>query len=105
MKKCKICGCEKELLEFNKFCRNKDGYRNDCRDCQKSLRKKYDKKYRESGANIESSKKYREKNKSALKIKSIEYYNNIKDDPKFIENRKAKEKEYRRKNSEDKEKL
>ena len=41
MKKCRICEEEKPESEFNKNARRKDGLQNECRVCDKALRKKY----------------------------------------------------------------
>ena len=34
MKKCRVCGITKELSEFHKEKRSKDGYRNNCKKCR-----------------------------------------------------------------------
>lgn len=59
---CNQCDIEKEIDEFNKWSRSKDGFRNYCRECQK-----------------EYQKSYRSKNKTLIKIKSIEYRTKNKD--------------------------
>jgi len=41
MKKCKICGIEKLLCEFNKRSDAKDGLFHNCRECTKQKGKKY----------------------------------------------------------------
>lgn len=41
MKKCTICHSEKELSEFNKKKKNKDGLQNVCRECNKLRCKQY----------------------------------------------------------------
>jgi len=56
MKKCSKCEIEKELLEFYKNQKSKDGYDRVCKECRSK-----------------SDKKYREKNKERLKIKKKEY--------------------------------
>ena len=44
MKRCTKCGAEKSLSEFSKSKTTKDGYRGECKECQKA----YGKKYREA---------------------------------------------------------
>jgi hypothetical protein len=41
MKKCSKCKIKKELTEFNKNCKRKDGYNTICRDCMKIYLKTY----------------------------------------------------------------
>jgi len=82
MKTCSICNIEKEFKDFNKFIRSKDGYRSDCRECQKIRRKKYQSKYLENNKEKvkEQGRKYKEKNKESLRKKSLEYYYNTKEE-------------------------
>lgn len=96
MKICSKCNIEKEFQYFNKFVRSKDGYRPDCRECQKVKSKKYQSKYLESNKeNVDESKrKYREKNKDSLRVKSLNYYHVTKEErsEKIKEsNKKSKE--------------
>jgi hypothetical protein len=65
MKTCKHCKIEKLLTEFPKRKSSKDGYRNECKCCQK----KYNQKYYEKNIEIikERSKKYVEDNKEHIK--------------------------------------
>lgn len=35
MKKCRVCGQEKELSEFNRLSREKDGYNSQCKACKR----------------------------------------------------------------------
>ncbi len=60
MKQCNKCKIEKELTEFYKRPGSKDGYRNDCKECQLK-NKKYDKE-----KTSEYNKKYRIENKEKL---------------------------------------
>ena len=41
MKKCKKCGTEKELTEFNKRKKSKDGLRGECKSCWKEYQKEH----------------------------------------------------------------
>lgn len=76
MKKCKKCGEVKELIEFYKNSKMKDGYVNNCIKCEKEKRKKYrnDNKEKISKAN----KIYRENNKDSIKEYRDNYYLNNK---------------------------
>ena len=47
MKICITCGKEKEINEFHKHTRTKDGYRSECKDCCKKYEKEFHKKYPE----------------------------------------------------------
>ena len=80
MKKCSICKKEKEFKDFNKFVRSKDGYRPDCRECQKISSKEYSSKYYKNNKEILLKKglKYKEENREVLREKSLEYYYNTK---------------------------
>ncbi len=90
MKKCRICGLDKELEEFHKKKSSKDGYRNECKECVKLIQKKY----KEDPNFIEKRKKYDknryEDKKDEILERKKEYY---------IENRDElleKKKEYRK---------
>ncbi len=74
VKICSLCEIEKSLDEFHKFIHSKDGYRNRCKECRKSITKKY----REENADRvrESQKRYREENKELVKQRKKEYYEN-----------------------------
>lgn len=80
MKTCSKCNIEKEFKDFNKFIRSKDGYRSECRKCQKISSKKYQSKYLENNKEKvkEQGRIYKEKNRETLRKKSIEYYYNTK---------------------------
>ena len=73
MKTCSKCGIEKELGDFGKDKRNKDGLNRQCRVCVA----KGGKAYRE--ANKEKGKAYREANKEKIKEKKKAYYEANKD--------------------------
>ena len=102
MKTCNVCNLEKELTDFNKKKDTKDGYRNQCCECQKNTRNKEKEKnsYKNwAGKNRiklnEYAKQYREltkkqklprvkKTKEEKLIKQRMWYNNrIKTDPLF----------------------
>ena len=76
VKICSLCEIEKSLDEFHKFIHSKDGYRNRCKECRKSITKKY----REENADRvrESQKRYREENRELVKQIKKEYYENNK---------------------------
>ena len=108
MKICSRCNVEKEFKDFNRFIRSKDGYRPDCRECQKLKRKEYDIKYKENNPeNLKNSKKrYKDSNREKLKSDGLAYYykNKERDKEKKLEygkkyrgNNKEKLKLYRSK--------
>jgi len=73
MKKCSRCFIEKELTEFNKNNKTKDGRREKCRSCQKIEGSNY---YKNNKNNIsEKSKDWRDNNKQYM----INYYIENKD--------------------------
>ena len=57
---CNKCNIEKNITEFNKNKRIKDGYFNTCKKCRKIQRKKNEKKVKEY------AKKYYQKNKEEI---------------------------------------
>ncbi|MDD4242790.1 MAG: hypothetical protein PHG08_00625 [Bacilli bacterium] len=63
MKKCSKCGQLKELVEFGKCKKNKDGFAYFCKECKKNIDKEYKTTHREE-----------------LRIKQSEYYNNHKEE-------------------------
>ena len=77
VKICSLCGIEKSLDEFHKHKHSKDGHRNRCKECRKSITKKY----REENTDKvrESQKRYREDNKELVKQRKKEYYENNKE--------------------------
>ena len=68
MKKCTTCNIEKELTEFNKHKKTKDGLRGNCKSCQKDYHKKYRK------ANEKQIKEYNKKWYHANREHHKEYY-------------------------------
>ena len=122
MKKCSKCGIEKELTEFGKYKRSKDGLKPHCKICRREESKKYResnkdkikkqaKKYRESNKDKikESQKEWRENNIEKVRERCREYYQNNKEerkeyDKEYYQNNKEKvnkrKKEYREKNKE-----
>ena len=91
MKKCRICGLDKELEEFHKKKNMKDGHRNECKECVKDIQKKYKedptfvekrkqydkKRYEENRDEIlERKKEYHQENKEEINAKKREYYKN-----------------------------
>ena len=101
MKKCKYCGEEKELMEFRKSKRHRDGHLNECKICISVKRKEYylsniyhhkvvNKAYYENNKieiykkvnkdkKRENNKKYTNTHKNELKLKRKLYYENNKD--------------------------
>ena len=75
MKKiCTKCGVEKDVAEFNKDRRIKDGLHCKCRLWQSVLRKEYYKKHKEE-EDI-AHKEYRKNNKEKLSQYNVDYYKN-----------------------------
>ena len=60
MKRCRVCKVEKELGEFNKQKRNKDGLRYDCKLCEKQYKKQY------YLLNREQRKQYNQRNREKI---------------------------------------
>jgi hypothetical protein len=84
-KECIICKENKELSEFPTRKDSKDGCRNNCRDCEKSKRKKY---YKENKCHIKlTKKKYEQKNKDKIREYRVTYE---KDNKNKIINRNKK---------------
>ena len=76
MKKCRTCNLQKPLTEFNKKKRNKDGFDNQCRLCEKEYFKKYNKSNKESLD--KKRKEYYQVNKEKIIIRlSKDYKKNI----------------------------
>ncbi len=99
LKTCTKCKITKNISEFGKLSRNKDGLRPACKECEKlyrkqnkERRKEYDKEYRKQNKEKRSeyNKEYLEKNKGYNK----EYYERNK------ENIAKQGKEYRKQNEE-----
>ena len=63
---CHTCGEEKPIEEFNKDKNRKDGFNNNCRECNK--------KNNSLPKNVEYRRQYREKNVESIAIKKSEYY-------------------------------
>lgn len=71
MKFCSKCNIDKELSNFSKRVRSKDGLSNWCKDCNKEYLKSY---YMTNKENLdEKNKEYYYKNIEHIKIKSKEY--------------------------------
>lgn len=72
MKKCTSCKLEKELSEFNRNKRNKDGHSTECRECAK----KYLEEYRLRNKEILTIKnrEFKEKNRETINSKNRERY-------------------------------
>ena len=88
MKICKKCKTEKPLSDFNIDKAYKDGFRNDCKNCQKEYQKDYRKnnKHKLKEYNIKNRDKileyrriYRKKNADVIKRKYKEGYYNYKE--------------------------
>lgn len=90
MKHCCRCNTDKEMTEFNRDFKNKDGLRYDCRDCQREVRRNWYLRNRAeqiaaaksySTANPEKKKEwdkiYRSRNKQKISdFKKTWYFNN-----------------------------
>lgn len=74
MKKCIKCNIEKEFNDFSTRKISKDGYRNDCKECQSLYHKSLDKDKVNS-----RNRNYHLNNKDKVNTKNREYYNNNKD--------------------------
>lgn len=107
MKKiCICCGLEKDITEFS-FRKDTNKYRNQCKDCRKQQKAKYDKEY--NTKNKERRKQYRKENEAKIKEHNKQYYEEHKEVLKkntseYYHNNKAKVlekcKEYRENNKE-----
>lgn len=92
MKTCKKCGIEKDLEEFYKEKKSKDGYRGSCKICMSEYTKSVDKKHRKEIVkksyykNIDKNKNYYINNKDTLKKYRMDRYNKN----KLSENEKAR---------------
>ena len=92
MKKCTKCDTNKDLSDFNKTKRNKDGYHTICKVCTKENKKKF---YLDNKINLSrKAKNHYNDNKDVIKERVIKYYN----DNKNIINEKNKK--YREDNPE-----
>lgn len=118
MKRCSKCGVEKELTEFNKDKKNKDGYQNGCKTCLNKLKKEYytnnkeylNKKNKEWYCNNKEivkiyNKEYRKNNKEKNKEYQKEWYNDNKENVKirqkeWYKNNEQHVKQYRENNKE-----
>jgi hypothetical protein len=74
---CKKCGELKFLAEFNKRASSKDGYRYECKNCQKETSEIYYKQNKEKI--LERSKHYYDNNVENYKKKHSEYYHDNKE--------------------------
>jgi hypothetical protein len=107
-KKCKSCEKDKELTEYHKYKRNKDGLKNKCKDCIKQIRKEYYKNNKEKIKEYQNNnkekikeyhKKYKQENKLKIKNKRKIYLEKNKEKIKkqtkiYRENNKDRRKEY-----------
>ena len=93
MKKiCICCGLEKDITEFS-FRKDTNKYRNQCKDCRKQQKAKYDKEY--NTKNKERRKQYRKENEAKIKEHNKQYYEEHKEVLKkntseYYHNNKAK---------------
>lgn len=86
IKKCIVCEELKNISEFPTRKDSKDGYRNNCKSCEKSKKRKY---YKENIEHIKINKKeYSEKNKEKTREYRVNYEKNNK------EKIKSRNKEY-----------
>lgn len=72
MKRCRDCGETKEQESFNKDKSTKDGFRNQCRECQSLYYKGYHS--RTSEVRAEKRKTYYEENKDIERARNKDYY-------------------------------
>jgi hypothetical protein len=77
MKICKVCGENKEYIEFSKNKTYKDGHSSKCKKCVSEYRKEYSIKNKDKIR--DRNKKYREKNAEVIKVKKKIYYEENKD--------------------------
>ena len=75
-KKCSKCLIIKDVIEFNKKIKSSDGYRSECKICQKEYYNKNKEKI-----NLQNLK-YKKDNKEQLNLKRKEYYLSHKDEEK-----------------------
>ena len=83
MKKCSQCKIDKELGDFYKSSRDRDGYRGNCKECNSKYRKDNKERLTEYFKNRkydpEKKKEYYELNKDHIKSRSDIYYQNNKE--------------------------
>lgn len=99
VKTCKKCNITYQLNDTNFFKRkgSKDGFRNECKKCNKEKNRKY---YRDNKEKVLSkNKEYRENHKEEIAVKKAEYTKNSKDKiTKYLasnrEERRIKSKEH-----------
>lgn len=99
-KQCGKCGEIKNIEEFYKRKRNKDGFYSDCKICIKKIQKKYYEDNKDK--RIEYQLKYNEDNKEKLKEYKKEWGNERKEElkeykKKYNEKNKEKNKEHKKK--------
>lgn len=100
MKKCRICGVEKEIGEFHEHKQMKDGHLNMCKECRKLERRKWYLKNRDFI--LKDTKRYYKENEETIKKKMKKYYEENKEmfaekgRKNYYENQEEK-KEYSRK--------
>lgn len=83
MKKCTKCGVEKELAEFTKFKRNKDGLRNRCKQCDKEYRKNPEEFNKKHAKVIPEGKKWCNRCKEFKNYDQFGYNKNYKDNHSY----------------------
>ena len=71
-KACNRCRIIKQLTEFSKHKKSRDGYLNKCKDCADNLRKEYVKENKERISN--RMKEYYQQNKARIMKNNKEYY-------------------------------
>jgi hypothetical protein len=86
LKRCSKCGLLKAIGEFNRDKTRKDGHNEICKDCRKSISKKYCEEHKNEIR--EKGKKYYEEHKDKIRILHREYYEYSKDE------RRKHQKEY-----------
>lgn len=91
VKICRICGNEKEIMEFHKKKGSKDGHRNECKECVKDIQNKYKENPSFKQRRSQYDKERYSKDKEKILKRKKEYY---------FENRETilkKKKQYRKK--------
>jgi len=107
MKTCNKCNIEKELFEFYKEKKSKDGFRGTCKHCMSIYQSNIDKEHRKLICkksyykNLDNSKNYYKLNKERIKEKRLKrYYENKKIESEYVKeyskNKRLELNEYRK---------
>ncbi len=76
-KKCRVCGEEKLLTEFN-YRKDSKTYRTECKECRREYRKEYNKEYRKNNKEkiAKIQKEYKKNNKEKINKYKRDRHNN-----------------------------